>query len=65
MVTLRYHIIRETRKLSENPSGRKVKEIMDIIIHRKTGIRYQEVYHTYRLLLHNCGSSPKVQERNL
>ena len=47
-------------ELSENPSGWKAKEIMDII-HRKTGIRYHEV-HIYRLL-HKWGFSPKVPRK--
>ena len=39
----------EVRKeLSENPSGWKVKQIMNIIYER-TGVRYHEV-HVYRLL---------------
>ena len=44
-------------ELSENPSGWKAKEIMNIIYER-TGIRYHEV-HIYRLL-HKWGFSPKV-----
>ena len=44
-------------KLSENPSGWKAKEIMNII-QRRTGVRYHEV-HIYRLL-HKWGFSPKV-----
>jgi putative transposase len=44
-------------ELSENPSGWKVKEIMNII-QRRTGVRYHEV-HIYRLL-HKWGFSPKV-----
>ena len=44
-------------ELSENPSGWKAKEIMDII-YRKTGVMYHEV-HIYRLL-HKWGFSPKV-----
>lgn len=47
-------------ELSENPSGWKAKEIMDII-HRKTGVRYHEV-HIYRLL-HKWGFSPKVPRK--
>ena len=47
-------------ELSENPSGWKAKEIIDII-HRKTGIRYHEV-HIYRLL-HKWGFSPKVPRK--
>ena len=47
---------------SENPSGWKAKEIMNII-HRKTGVMYHEV-HIYRLL-HKWGFSPKVPERGL
>ena len=45
------------RELSENPSGWKAKEIMNII-QRRTGVRYHEV-HIYRLL-HKWGFSPKV-----
>ena len=44
-------------ELSENPSGWKAKEIMNII-QRRTGVRYHEV-HIYRLL-HRWGFSPKV-----
>ena len=44
-------------ELSENPSGWKAKEIMNII-QRRTGVRYHEV-HIYRLL-HKWGFSPKV-----
>jgi transposase len=48
----------EVRKeLSENPSGWKVKQIMNIIYER-TGVRYHEV-HIFRLL-HKWGFSPKV-----
>ena len=47
-------------ELSENPSGWKVKEIMNII-HRKTGVMYHEV-HVYRLL-HKRGFSPKVPKK--
>ena len=47
-------------ELSENPSGWKAKEIMDII-HRKTGVRYHEV-HVYRLL-HKWGFDPKVPRK--
>jgi transposase len=47
-------------ELSENPSGWKAKEIMDII-YRKTGVRYHEV-HIYRLL-HKWGFSPKVPRK--
>jgi transposase len=51
----------EVRKeLSENPSGWKVKQIMNIIYER-TGIRYHEV-HVYRLL-HKWGFKPKVPQR--
>ena len=46
--------------LSENPSGWKAKEIMDII-HRKTGVKYHEV-HVYRLL-HKWGFDPKVPRK--
>ncbi|HET7283222.1 MAG TPA: helix-turn-helix domain-containing protein [Nitrososphaeraceae archaeon] len=47
-------------ELSENPSGWKAKEIMNII-YEKTGIRYHEV-HIYRLL-HKWGFSPKVPRK--
>ena len=47
-------------ELSENPSGWKAKEIMNIIYER-TGIRYHEV-HIYRLL-HKWGFSPKVPRK--
>jgi transposase len=51
----------EVRKeLSENPSGWKVKQIMNIIYER-TGVRYHEV-HVYRLL-HKWGFKPKVPQR--
>ena len=51
----------EVRKeLSENPSGWKVKQIMNIIYER-TGARYHEV-HVYRLL-HKWGFKPKVPQR--
>ena len=45
---------------SENPSGWKAKEIMNIIYER-TGIRYHEV-HIYRLL-HKWKFSPKVPRK--
>ena len=47
-------------ELSENPSGWKAKEIMNII-YKRTGIRYHEV-HIYRLL-HKWGFSPKVPRK--
>jgi len=47
-------------ELSENPSGWKAKEIMNII-YEKTGVRYHEV-HIYRLL-HKWGFSPKVPRK--
>ena len=51
----------EVRKeLSENPSGWKVKQIMNIIYER-TGVRYHEVL-VYRLL-HKWGFKPKVPQR--
>jgi transposase len=51
----------EVRKeFSENPSGWKVKQIMNIIYER-TGVRYHEV-HVYRLL-HKWGFKPKVPQR--
>jgi putative transposase len=46
------------RELSENSSGWKAKEIMNIIIHERTGVRYHEVHHVYRLL-HKWGFKPK------
>jgi len=46
------------KELSENPSGWKVKQIMNII-YDKTGVRYHHEVHVYRLL-HKCGFSPKV-----
>jgi transposase len=50
----------EVRKeLSENPSGWKVKQVMNIIYER-TGVRYHEV-HVYRLL-HRCGSNLKYHK---
>jgi len=48
------------RELSENPSGWKAKEIMNII-HKKAGVRYHEV-HVYRLL-HKWGFKPKVPQK--
>jgi putative transposase len=45
------------RELSENPSGWKAKEVMNMIYER-TGIRYHEV-HVYRLL-HKWEFTPKV-----
>jgi putative transposase len=47
-------------KLSENPSGWKDKEIMNIIC-QSTGVRYHEV-HIYRLL-HKWGFKPKVPQK--
>jgi putative transposase len=47
-------------ELSENPSGWKAKEIMNII-YKKTGVKYHEV-HIYRLL-HKWGFSPKVPRK--
>jgi len=47
-------------ELSENPSGWKAKEIMNII-YQRTGVRYHEV-HVYRLL-HKWGFKPKVPQR--
>jgi transposase len=47
-------------ELSENPSGWKAKEIMNII-HRKTGVMYHEV-RIYRLL-HKWKFSPKVPRK--
>lgn len=48
------------RELSENPSGWKVKEIMNMI-YKKAGVRYHEV-HIYRLL-HKWGFKPKVPQK--
>ena len=45
---------------SENPSGWKAKEIMNII-HKKADVRYHEV-HVYRLL-HKWGFKPKVHHQ--
>ena len=51
----------EVRKeLSENPSGWKVKQIMNII-YEKTNVKCHEV-HIYRLL-HKWGFKPKVPQR--
>ena len=47
-------------ELSENPSGWKAKEIMNII-YQRTGVRYHEV-HVYRLL-HKWGFKPKVPQK--
>ena len=47
-------------KLSENPSGWRAREIMNIIYER-TGVRYHEV-HIYRLL-HKWKFSPKVPRK--
>ena len=47
-------------ELSENPSGWKAKQIMNII-YKRTGIRYHEV-HIYRLL-HKWGFSPEVPRK--
>jgi putative transposase len=50
--------MRKIRKeLSNNPSGWKAKEVMNLMYER-TGIRYHEV-HIYRLL-HKWGFRPKV-----
>jgi|SRR5215210_995183 putative transposase len=48
------------RELSENSSGWKAKEIMNII-HERTGVRYHEV-HVYRLL-HKWGFKPKIPRK--
>ena len=48
-------------ELSENPSGWKAKEIMNII-HKKAGVRYHHEVHVYRLL-HKWGFRPKVPQR--
>ena len=47
-------------ELSENPSGWKAKEIMNII-YKKTGVKSHEV-HIYRLL-HKWGFDPKVPRK--
>ena len=47
-------------ELSENPSGWKAKQIMNII-YKRTGIRYHEV-HIYRLL-HKWKFSPEVPRK--
>jgi putative transposase len=49
------------RELSENPSGWKAKEIMNII-YQSTGVRYHHEVHIYRLL-HRWGFKPKVPQR--
>jgi putative transposase len=49
------------RELSENPSGWKAKEIMNII-HEKAGVRYHEV-HVYRLLHKWCFKLKVPQKR--
>jgi transposase len=46
------------KELSKNPSGWKVKQIMNII-YDKTGVRYHHEVHAYSLL-HKWGFSPKV-----
>ena len=48
-------------ELSENPSGWKAKEIMNII-YQNTGVRYYHEVHIYRLL-HKWGFKPKVPQR--
>lgn len=48
------------RELSQNASGWRAKEIMNII-HKKAGVRYHEV-HIYRLL-HKWGFKPKVPQK--
>jgi transposase len=53
-------LLKIRRELSENPSGWKAKEIMNII-RQKTGVRYHEV-HVYRLL-HKWGFKPKVPQK--
>ena len=53
-------LIEIRKELSENQSGWKAKEIMNII-HKKGGVRYHEV-HVYRLL-HKWGFRPKVPQR--
>jgi putative transposase len=54
------NLLEVRKELSENPSGWKVKQIMNIIYER-TGVRYHEV-HVYRLL-HKWGFKPKVPQR--
>src|SRR5205823_11796229 len=48
-------------ELTENPSGWKAKEIMNII-YKKAGVRYHHEVHVYRLL-HKWGFRPKVPQR--
>ena len=54
------NLLKIRRELSENPSGWKAKEVMNII-RQKTGVRYHEV-HVYRLL-HKWGFRPKVPKK--
>jgi transposase len=49
------------KELSENPSGWKVKQIMNII-YDKTGVRYHHEVHVYRLL-HKWNFSAKVPRK--
>ena len=49
------------RELSENSSGWKAKEIMNII-HERTGVRYHEV-HVYRLLHNKWRFKPKIPRK--
>ena len=49
------------QELSENQSGWEAKQVMDLI-HKKTGVRYSENLHIYRLL-HRWGFSPKVPQK--
>ena len=53
-------LLKLRKELSENQSGWRAKEIMDII-YKRTGVRYHEV-HVYRLL-HKWGFSPKVPRK--
>ena len=53
-------LLKIRREISENPSGWKAKEVMNII-RQKTGVRYHEV-HVYRLL-HKWGFKPKVPQK--
>jgi transposase len=52
-------LLKIRRELTENPSGWKAKEVMNII-YKKTCVRYQ--VHVYRLL-HKCGFKPKVPQK--
>lgn len=53
-------LLKLRRELSENQSGWRAKEVMNLIYER-TGVRYHEV-HVYRLL-HKWGFSSKVPRK--